>query len=122
MAPFASGLRRLNTMYGKVLDCGQITKLGAFDAIRDGIDDGLIAVPLSMMSWVPACRSDSWVSAELTPNVSTTLSTYWCRSESVDCFQAGFLTRSRSLPGVYELIWYGPSAIVCWSSCRLFGT
>ena len=75
MAPFASGLRRLNTMYGKVVEYAQITKLGAFDAIRDGIDAGLIGVLLSITSSVPACRSDSWVSAEVTPNVSTTLST-----------------------------------------------
>ena len=26
------------------------------------------------------------------------------------------------LPGRYEVILYGPSDSVCWSSCRLFGT
>ena len=74
-APFASGLRRLNTMYGKVVEYGQISKLGAFDATRDGIDAGLIGVSLSITSWVPACMSDSWVSAEVTPSVSTIVAT-----------------------------------------------
>ena len=54
--------------------------------------------------------------------VTTILFTYWCRSGSVDCFQAGFLAIVIDLPGMYEVIWYGPSEIVCWSSCRLFGT
>ena len=74
-APFASGLRRLNTMYGKVVDYGQIVKLGAFDATRDGIDAGLIGVSLLITSSVPACMSDSWVSAEVTPSVSTIVDT-----------------------------------------------
>ena len=73
-APFASGLRRLNTVYGKVVDHGQMWKLEAFDAIRDGIDAGLIGVSL-ITSWVPACMSESWVSAEVTPNVSTMVDT-----------------------------------------------
>ena len=45
-------------------------KLGAFDAISDGIDAGLIGVSLTTSS-VPASMSDSWVSAEVTPSVST---------------------------------------------------
>ena len=40
----------------------------------------------------------------------------------MDAFHAGFLTSVIDLPGMYELIWYGPSEIVCWSSWRLFGT
>ena len=50
-------------------------KLGAFDAIRDGIDAGLIGVSLLTTSSVPACMSDSWVSAEVTPSVSTIVDT-----------------------------------------------
>src|SRR5271169_6672185 len=69
-APFASGLRRLNTAYGKVVDHFQMLKLEAFDATSDGIDAGLIGVSL-ITSWVPASMSDSWVSAEVTPSVST---------------------------------------------------
>ena len=45
-------------------------KLVAFDASSAGIDAGLIGVSL-VTSWVPACMSDSWVSAEVTPSVST---------------------------------------------------
>src|SRR5215469_10354745 len=69
-APPESGLRRLNTMYGNVLDQGQMWKFEAFDATSDGIDDGLIGVSL-MTSSEPACMSDSWVCAEVTPRVST---------------------------------------------------
>src|SRR5580693_4498834 len=72
-APFASGLRRLKTMYGKVLDHGQMWKLEGCDAIRDGIDAGLTGVLLSITSCVPACMSDSWVWAEDTSSVSTTV-------------------------------------------------
>ena len=70
-APFASGLRRLNAMYGNRSESGQIMKLGTLEATSDGIDDGLIGVSLSITSWVPACRSDSWVWAEVMPSVST---------------------------------------------------
>src|SRR5579863_2477243 len=45
-APFASGLRGLNTMYGKVVDHGQMWKLDAFDATSCGMDAGLIGVSL----------------------------------------------------------------------------
>ena len=62
-------------MYGKVVEYCAITKLGALDATRDGIDAGLIGVSLSITSWVPACRSDSWVAAEVTPSVSTIVDT-----------------------------------------------
>ena len=40
----------------------------------------------------------------------------------MDCFQAGFRDIVIDRLGTYEVIWYGPSEIVCWSSCRLFGT
>ncbi len=48
--------------------------------------------------------------------------TYWCRMESVDCFHAGFFCMTIDLLGVYEVIWYGPSEIVCRRSGRLSGT
>ncbi len=41
---------------------------------------------------------------------------------SVDCFQAGLRTNVIDLPETYELIWYGPSEIVCSSSWIEFGT
>ena len=66
--------------------------------------------------------SDSCVWADVTPSVSTILSTKAFRSESADAFHAGFLTRVIDLPATYELIWYGPSEIVCSSSCKLLGT
>ena len=71
---------------------------------------------------MPACSSASWVCAEATPIVTVILLTYWCLIGSVDCFQAGFRAIVSDLPGTYEVIWYGPSEMVCWSSCRLFGT
>jgi hypothetical protein len=40
----------------------------------------------------------------------------------VDCFQAEFRAMPIDLPGRYEVILYGPSDSVCWSSCRLLGT
>jgi hypothetical protein len=64
----------------------------------------------------------SWVWAEVTPSVTTMLDTYWCRIGSVDCFQAGLRASVIDVPGLYEVILYGPSEIVFWSSCRLFGT
>ena len=61
MAPLASGLRRLNTMYGKVVDHGQMWKFGhALDATSCGIDAGLTG-GVVVTSCVPACMSDSWV-------------------------------------------------------------
>ena len=62
----------MKTTYGNRSESGQITKLEAFDATRDGIDDGLIGVSIGR-SWVPACKSESWVSAEVTPSVTTML-------------------------------------------------
>ncbi len=64
--------------------------------------------------------SASWACA-VTAMVSVIWLTYWCLTESVDCFHAGFFTIVMDLPGVKLLIWYGPSEMVCWSSCRLFG-
>ncbi len=58
----------------------------------------------------------------MTPNVSVIWLTYWCRTASVDCFQAGFLLKVIDLPGTYWVIWYGPSEIVCWRNCALSGT
>src|SRR5262252_1937264 len=52
----------------------------------------------------------------------TILLTYWCRTGSVDWLQRGFLTRITCLLGVYELIMYGPSDIMCWRMIRLSGT
>ena len=66
--------------------------------------------------------SASWVCAEVTPRVSTIEVRYSCRSVSVVCFQAGLRTNVMDLPDTYELIWYGPSEIVCVSSWGEFGT
>src|SRR5579862_7062589 len=108
-------------MYGCVLDQGQILKLGLPPVSSAGSDAGFSGVSL-VTSSVPACMSDSCVWADVTPIVSTILSTYPLRSAAMDAFHAGPLTSVIDLPGMYELIWYGPSEIVCWSSWRLFGT
>jgi hypothetical protein len=42
--------------------------------------------------------------------------TYWWAFGSVDCFHAGFFIIVIDRLGTYEVIWYGPSEIVCWSS------
>src|SRR5450755_2581430 len=120
IAPPEFGLRRLNTTYGKMSVKALIEKFGFFAASRPGRDGGLIDVSIGR-SWLPACMSVSWVWAEVTPSVTATLETYWCRSVSVDCFQAVFRARLMDLPGRYEVILYGPSDTVCWSSCGLFG-
>ncbi len=112
MAPPVFGLRRLNTRYGKVFDHGQMLKLEALEAARPGTDDGLTEVSL-VRSCEPAWMSASCVSADETPRVSTIEVGYWCRSVSVDCFQAGLCTNVIDLPATYELIAYGPSEIVC---------
>src|SRR5580658_7269545 len=65
--------------------------------------------------------SASWVAAEVTPSVRVISLRYWCRIGSVDCFHAGFRMKVMDLPGMYEVIWYGPSEILCSSSCKLFG-
>src|SRR5260370_38971232 len=74
IAPPVSGLRRLNTMYGNVVDQGQILKLGLPPVSRPGSDDGFSGVSL-VMSSLPACMSESCVCADVTPSVSTILST-----------------------------------------------
>ena len=121
MAPPEFGLRRLNTTYGKMSVQALIEKFGFLAASRLGSDGGLIEVSIGR-SWLPACMSVSCVCAEVTPRVTWTSDTYWCRIGSVDCFQAEFRAMLIDLPGRYEVILYGPSDSVCWSSCRLFGT
>src|ERR1700761_4387837 len=91
------------------------------EVASDWIDDGLTPVSL-VRSWLPAWMSDSWVSAEGTPSVTTIEFTKSRRSGSVDCFQAGFLTNVIDLLATYELSEYGPSDIRCWSSWIEFGT
>src|SRR5580693_4346355 len=115
------GLRRLNTMYGWVLEPPQIWNDGFFDAISDEIDAGLTGVSPLVRFMLPASMSASCVDAEDPLIVSTILFTYWCRIVSVDCFHAGFFTKLTDLPGWYELSAYGPSEIRCWSSWRLAG-
>src|SRR6266568_4467640 len=96
IAPLLLGLRRLNTTYGSVLLPGQARNFGSCVDSRVGISLGTMPVSSG--------RS------------------YWCRLASVDCFHAGFCIIVIDRLGTYEVIWYGPSEIVCWSSCRLFGT
>ena len=64
-------------------------------------------------SYWPAFMSLNCVCASETPIVTVTLSTYWCRFWSVDCFHAGFRDIVIDRLGVYVVIWYGPSEIVC---------
>ncbi len=63
---------------------------------------------------VVALISSTWVVALVTPIVMTIVFTYWCRSGSVDCFQNLFRVSTTCLPGVYEVMLYGPSDIM-WS-------
>src|SRR5579859_408359 len=121
MAPLLFGLRRLNTTYGSVLLPGQARNFGAWVDSRVGISLGTMPVSSGRSYW-PAFMSLNWVCASVTPIVTVTLLTYWCRLASVDCFQAGLRTMVIDRLGTYDEIWYGPSEIVCWSSCRLFGT
>src|SRR5215472_16527519 len=86
-----------------------------------GISLGTMLVS-SGRSYTPAFMSLNWVCASETPIVTEIWLTYWCRLASVDCFHAGFLDMTIDRPGVYVVIWYGPSEIVFWSSFRLFGT
>src|SRR5580692_9693294 len=101
MAPPEFGLRRLNTTYGRVELHGQMLNLGSFLAIRPGIAVGSTPVSSTRSYWPvgPACSSDNWVCAEVTPSVRVISLTYWCRTESVDCFQAGFFIMVLALPG-----------------------
>ena len=84
-----------------------------------GIRFGGNGVSICMSSGEPeplvvALISSTWVVALVTPMVITIEFTYWCRSGSVDCFQNLFLVSTTCLPGVYEVMLYGPSDIM-WS-------
>src|SRR6516162_4874232 len=108
MAPPESGLCRLNTRYGNVLLHGQMWNLGLLLASMAGMDAGSKLTSWTR-SYVPALSSASWVVAEVTPMVSWILLTYWCRIESLDCFQAGLRSNDSDLPGTFEVISYWPS-------------
>src|ERR1700733_12697004 len=58
-APLASGLRRLNTMYGYVVDQGQTWKLESPEDSSPGIDDGLTGVSIGR------CSGASFISSHL---------------------------------------------------------
>ena len=93
----------------------------------DGIRFGGNGVSICMSSGEPeplvvALISSTWVVALVTPMVITIELTYWCRSGSVDCFQNLFLVSTTCLPGVYEVMLYGPSDIMCSRIWRLSGT
>src|SRR6266581_858017 len=104
MAPFASGLRRLNTRYGTVSLHGQTWNFGSLLASSCGIAVGS-TVTSCTRSKVLAFSSASWVCADETPIVSVIFLTYWCLSGSADCFQAGLSVITSDLPGRTELIW-----------------
>src|SRR5579871_5203073 len=100
---------------------GQARNFGSWVDSRVGISLGTMPVS-SGRSYCPAFMSLNWVWASETPMVTWTSLTYACRTASVDCFQAGLRIMVIDRLGTYEVIWYGPSEMVCWSSCRLFGT
>ena len=62
----------------------------------DGVGTGRSHIRSSVPAWTLA----SAVWAEVVPSVTTIWFTYWCRTGSVDCFQAGFLLSTIFLPGV----------------------
>src|SRR5487761_212461 len=90
IAPPELGDRRLRMTYGLRLLLGQIRSRLSWLACSAATDCAGMLRSARNRSWLLACRSVSTVWSELVPIVTTILLTYWCRTGSVDCFQAGF--------------------------------
>src|SRR5215475_8989840 len=65
--------------------------------------------------------STCWIVVGLPVSVMLIASTYALRIGSDDACHAGFRLILISLPGTYEVIWYGPSAIMCCADAALPG-
>ena len=87
-------------MYGLRLLLGQIRSRSSWAACSAAMDCDGIPRSARNRSWLPACRSASTVWSLLVPRVTTTLVTYWCRTGSADCRQAGLRVSTICLPGV----------------------
>src|SRR5580704_6168325 len=83
----------------------------------DGVGTGRSHIRSSVPAWTLA----SAVWGDAVPSVTTIWLTYWCRSGSVDCFQAGFRLSTIFLFAVYWVIAYGPSDSVCARNGALSG-
>src|SRR5690348_9510310 len=105
----AVGLLRLKARYGFVLPVlVEMCSPGFLLACSCGIE-GVGTGRSHIRSSVPAWTLASAVWGDAVPSVTTIWLTYWCRSGSVVCFQAGFRLSTIFLFAMYWVIAYGPS-------------
>src|SRR5262249_2393870 len=113
---------KLNRTYGLVDPVNPRLRFGSLLAISAGSWDGGGKSSNSMSAEaVPVC-SCCWALSWLTVSLMMILSTYAFRTVAVEAFHAGLRSYTICLVGVYVVILYGPSEIVCWPSSALAGT
>src|SRR4249919_1488563 len=122
MIPALFGDFMLYRMYGLVEAVGPRLRLGSLLAISAGSWDGGGKLSNSRSALgVPVCNC-CWVLSCVTVSLTMILSTYALRIGSVEAFHAVLRSNTICLVGLYVVILYGPSEIVCCASSALPGT